>query len=117
MKSLEIPDVFNCQAFIERMTGDEEFARKIAGAFADRLPAMISEVRESIALGSTERLHSAIHKIKGSSANVGGEALSRQAQRIEQNEIPQELSGLVTDLELQAELLIRTLKAWSSECA
>lgn len=114
MESLGTPMVFNRQAFIERMTGDEEFARELAAAFADRLPGMISEVRKSIAQGSAQCLHSAVHKIKGSSANVGGEALSNLARRIEQEETPQGISSLISDLDLQAELLIRALKAWTS---
>lgn len=105
-------EVFNREAFVHRMMGDEEFAREIASIFAHRLPEMLREVRESMMHGGIESFRGSIHKVKGSSANVGGEALSRAAHRIEQNEMADQLPGLISDLELQAELLLGALRSW-----
>ncbi|WP_162601472.1 Hpt domain-containing protein [Occallatibacter savannae] len=95
------------------MMGDEEFARAIAAIFAGRLPALLNEVKESMAKGATEAFQGSIHTIKGSAANVGGEALSNVAQRIEQNEIACELPVLIADLESQAELLMAVIRNWT----
>lgn len=112
-RTLSGPQVFNRRGFIERMLGDEEFAHQIAGTFAHRLPGMLDEVKKSMDSGSVEGFGSAIHKIKGSAANVGGEALSDVARQIEQNELPQDLPELIAELESQAELLVQALQAWS----
>lgn len=114
MQSPTIARVFNREAFIDRMTGDDEFARTIAGTFAERLPRMLCELRESVAVKSNDRFHAVVHKIKGSSANVGGEALASLAHQIEQSEAHHDLSKLIADLELQADLLINALQAWTS---
>lgn len=105
--------VFNRQAFIDRMIGDEVFAHRIAGAFCHGLPGMLGEVRESVKSGSTESLRNAIHKIKGSAGNVGGEALSSLARRIELNETHEELPNLIAELEFQADLLMKALLEWT----
>jgi len=95
------------------MLGDEEFAHQIAGTFVHRLPGMLEEVKKSVDSGPVECLRGAIHKIKGSAANVGGEALSHAARRIEQNEMAQALPDLIAELESQAELLMQALQAWT----
>lgn len=104
--------VFNHEAFLERMMGDKEFAQEVMAEFQKELPVLLRELKEKVALGVLEPIWKHAHKLKGSAANVGGEALRDVACEIEQAGRAGDLAravGLVPDLETQASRLRQAL--------
>jgi len=79
----EIP-VFNRFDFMERLMNDEELARAIIETFLEDLPAQIKQLKEAVTTGEAQSVERQAHKIKGASANLGGEALRALASAIEQ---------------------------------
>ena len=75
--------VFNREVFMRRMMEDQELAGEVAAGFVQGLPAMLKELQEQAALCAVEAVWKLAHKIKGSAANVGGEALRDVALQIE----------------------------------
>ena len=63
---------------------DEELARAIIETFLEDLPAQIKQLKEAVTTGEAQSVERQAHKIKGASANLGGEALRALASAIEQ---------------------------------
>ena len=109
---------FNREMFLERMMGDEEFARDVAAGFVKDLPTLLSALREEFARGDLESIWKQAHKIKGSAANVGGEALREVALEVEQAGKAGDLAAVVhwmPELEKQSARLDEALKEWAIE--
>jgi DNA-binding response OmpR family regulator len=109
--------VFHREKFLERMMGDEEFAREVAAGFVNELPAMLSALREQVALGDLESIWKQAHKMKGSAANVGGEALRNAAMEVEQAGKAGDLTRVahwIPELETQISRLYEALQQWVS---
>ena len=109
--------VFNREVFLERMMDDEEFAREVAAGFAKELPALLSDLKEEIARGDLESVWKQAHKIKGSAANVGGEALRDVAAEVEKAGKAGDLAAVthwIPELEMQTAGLNEALKQWTS---
>ncbi len=112
--------VFNREKFLERMMGDEEFAREVAGEFLKELPALVSILKQHVAQSDLESIWKQAHKIKGSAANVGGEALRDVALKVEQAGKAGNSADAVQwapELEIEAARLIDTLQCWQAELA
>jgi HPt (histidine-containing phosphotransfer) domain-containing protein len=75
--------VFDRKAFLERMMGDEELAETVLKGFLEDIPKQITVLKEQVEKGDAEMAGAQAHKIKGSAANVGGEALSGVALEME----------------------------------
>ena len=109
--------VFNRVAFLERMMGDEEFAREVAAGFVSDLPALTNAMREEVAHGDLDSIWKQAHKMKGSAANVGGEALRDAAREIEQAGKVGDLARValwIPELETQSDRLNEALRQWAS---
>jgi CheY-like chemotaxis protein/HPt (histidine-containing phosphotransfer) domain-containing protein len=109
--------VFNREAFLDRMMGDKEFALEVVAGFVKELPTQLIALREQVALGALEPIWKYAHKIKGSAANVGGEALSAVASEMEKAGKAGDLAkvvGSIDELELQAARLSDALQQWVS---
>jgi CheY-like chemotaxis protein len=107
--------VFNREAFLERMMGDEEFAHEVVAEFVKELPTLIGALEDRVREASLESIWKEAHKIKGSAANVGGEALRDMALKVEQagkagNSA--EVFQWIPELEIQATRLIEALQQW-----
>ncbi len=107
--------VFNREVFLERMMGDEEFAHEVAAEFVKELPTLIGALEDWVREASLESIWKEAHKIKGSAANVGGEALRDIALKVEQagkagNSA--EVFQWIPELEIQATRLIEALQRW-----
>lgn len=99
-----MPPVFDRDAFLERVMGDEELAREIGATFLADMPAQMERLATALADGDVEQVKFLAHAIKGAAANVGGEALREAAWGIERtalDEKPEVLSGRVSDLEMR----------------
>jgi HPt (histidine-containing phosphotransfer) domain-containing protein len=57
--------VFDRAAALARASGDEELLEEITEMFLSGCPAMISDIREAIALGDCKAMGFAAHKLKG----------------------------------------------------
>ena len=109
--------VFNREKFLERMMGDEEFAREIVAGFVNEMPTLLAALREQVALGDPESIWKQAHKMKGSAANVGGELLADIASEIEQAGKAGDLEGImrsIPELEMQSARLNEALQKWGN---
>jgi len=75
--------VWDKDAMMERLMGDEELARKIIGVFIEDISAQIEKLGQFIESGDMEGVELQAHTIKGAAANVGGDALQQIACSIE----------------------------------
>ncbi|MEA3427639.1 MAG: response regulator [Thermodesulfobacteriota bacterium] len=76
-------DVFDKDALIERLNGDEEFLSELLSLFAQDTPLQLKELKQAIEDNDATRVTLHAHTIKGSSANIGAKALSNAALDIE----------------------------------
>ena len=60
-----------------------EFMREIVGIYIEDTPKRIDELRKTLAAGDAAGFARAAHTIKGSSSNVGAQALRAVAERLE----------------------------------
>ena len=109
--------VFDREKFLERMMGDEEFARDIVAGFVEEQPTLLSALREQVALGDPESIWKQAHKMKGSAANVGGELLADVASEIERAGKAGDIEGImrsIPELEMQSARLLEALQKWEN---
>jgi PAS domain S-box-containing protein len=107
--------VFNREAFLQRMMGDDEFAREVAAQFLVELPSLLANLKEGAARKDVESISKLAHKIKGSAANVGGDALKEAASDLEKAGKAADLAGFATrvaELESRAAHLQDALQQW-----
>jgi two-component system sensor histidine kinase/response regulator len=75
---------FNRESFLARMMGDEGFACEVAAQFLEELPTLLDKLKEAVEQKDLESVWKQAHKMKGSAANVGGDALRNAALEMEQ---------------------------------
>ncbi|MEN8140363.1 MAG: Hpt domain-containing protein [Thermodesulfobacteriota bacterium] len=75
--------IFNRQLLLERLLGDHDLLATIVSSFQSDTRLRLDELKVTLAQGDVEAATRLAHTIKGSSANVGGEALSNVAQDLE----------------------------------
>jgi HPt (histidine-containing phosphotransfer) domain-containing protein len=118
----QIPDssgvmVFDLEKFLQRMMGDEEFAHEVVAGFVSELPELLRSLNQSVATADLESIWKQAHKIKGSAANVGGEALKDAALKVEQAGKASNVAEAIlwaSKLEIQAARLIELLEQWQA---
>jgi two-component system, sensor histidine kinase and response regulator len=69
---------------LERVGGDEELLREIAGLFLEDYPSLITKIEEAVAKQDAHNLERAAHSLKGSVANFGSDAAYQAALDLEQ---------------------------------
>jgi PAS domain S-box-containing protein len=102
------PPVFDRQAFMARLMGDEDLAKTIIAGFLEDIPKRILALRTHLDRGDAGSAGGQAHAIKGAAANVGGMALSAVASEIEEAGKAgrrEELAALVPEIERQFALL------------
>ncbi|HIG29431.1 MAG TPA: Hpt domain-containing protein [Verrucomicrobiales bacterium] len=100
--------VFDREAFLERLMGDEELANSVKDGFLEDIPSQTKILLEALEAGDASTTEGQAHKIKGAAATVGGLALSQVAQQIETSAQAGDLQTARThmvDLETRFELL------------
>jgi CheY-like chemotaxis protein/HPt (histidine-containing phosphotransfer) domain-containing protein len=84
--------VWNREAVLSRLLGDEALTDSICEGFLADLPGQIDELSDSLTSGDIAGIERRAHTIKGAAANVGAEALQAIAASLEQaargNDIP-----------------------------
>jgi HPt (histidine-containing phosphotransfer) domain-containing protein len=84
MSDLAIIDLQAIENLRALNPGDEDaFLREIVNIFLEDTPQRIAELDESLNEGDVTRFARAAHSIKGSSANLGAEALRAAAEKLE----------------------------------
>jgi PAS domain S-box-containing protein len=76
-------EVFDKPALLQRLMGDEELAHTILEMFLTETPIQIRELKTGLKIGDKSGIELRSHTIKGSSANIGGEALRAAALAVE----------------------------------
>lgn len=92
--------VFDRQAALERVEGDEALLKEIAQMFLDMCDDMIAEVRTAAVHRDAKALHIAAHTLKGTVANFG-------ARDCVDASLALELKGRSGDIEGLEPLLLR----------
>jgi CheY-like chemotaxis protein/HPt (histidine-containing phosphotransfer) domain-containing protein len=108
--------VFNREEFLGRMVDDEDFARAVSAGFLEDLPKQLMALKEQLAQEDLESVWKQAHKMKGSAASVGGEALRDAALKVEQAGKAGDLAALagrVSELEVQTARLQEALQQWA----
>jgi CheY-like chemotaxis protein len=75
--------VFDGAVALERVGGDRELLKDLAGVFLSESPAMLAEVREAVARRDALRLKRAAHTLKGAVGTFGAAASVAAALRLE----------------------------------
>ncbi len=70
-------------AFLNRLSGDKDLAGKVLDRFLLDTPQQIQSLITFVAAGSVTDAQDQAHRIKGSSANIGGNALCALAGEVE----------------------------------
>jgi HPt (histidine-containing phosphotransfer) domain-containing protein len=78
------PPVFDQTGLMERILDDEEFAHVLVAGYLEDLPRQLQALRETLKAGDVAGAARRAHTIKGSAANVGGEALRAVALQLEE---------------------------------
>lgn len=82
----------DCVLALERLGGDEELLREVAGLFLDEYPQLMHQIRSAADERDAEALQRAAHSMKGSVSNFG-------ADRVYQAAFALETKGRAGDLE------------------
>ncbi len=77
------PVAWQRSVMLERLMGDEDFARTILECFLNDFSEQIKTLRKMIEKGDAQGAERQAHTIKGVAANVGGSALSETAFEME----------------------------------
>jgi len=75
--------IFDRQALMNRLMGDEELMREVLVTYMQEIPSMLNQLKTSLANGDDKTTERLVHTIKGSSANLGAEALRIAAAGLE----------------------------------
>lgn len=75
---------FDLEAALERVGGDQELLKEIAGLFLEDAPGLLDLVRDAIEKNDASALQRAAHSLKGSVANFGAEETVEAAFQLEQ---------------------------------
>jgi CheY-like chemotaxis protein/HPt (histidine-containing phosphotransfer) domain-containing protein len=93
-KPSEGPPVFDRQALMDRLMGDEELVREIIAGFLEDMAKQMRRLREHVGQGQAGLAGGQAHSIKGAAGNVGGMALSAAAFEIEKAGNKGQLEGI-----------------------
>ena len=75
---------FDPTDLIDRLVGDHDAARRIAGAFVDQMPGQLDALSKAISSQDARAMRFAAHAIQGAAGNIGIDGLSRLARQVEQ---------------------------------
>lgn len=75
--------IFNKEAALNRMEGDEELLAEMISIFLEDYPNQLEAVQAAINVGNAEDLANAAHAFKGSVGNFGAERTFEAARQLE----------------------------------
>ncbi len=74
---------FDLASALERVDGDVELMKELAGLFLDDCPQRMAEIQQAILRRDTTGLRTSAHTLRGSVANFGAPAAAEAARRLE----------------------------------
>ncbi len=77
------PSAFDMAAALERVDGDIELMKELAGLFLDECPQRMAEIRQAITQSDAAKLANAAHTLKGSVGNFGAREAFEASRRLE----------------------------------
>ena len=107
---------FDQAGFVERLGGDVELARVIAGVFLGDIPEQLRVLQSCLESNDVPAVARHAHAIKGAAANVGAEALRGVAAKIEARGREEDLEtvrDLVGELQDQFATLSRSMASFA----
>jgi HPt (histidine-containing phosphotransfer) domain-containing protein len=100
------PAAFDLAAALERVDGDLELLKELAGLFLEDCGVRMAEIRQAMAQKDASRLQRAAHTLKGSVGNFGAAEAFEAAGRLELDGRQQDWSQAAEDgAALEAALL------------
>ncbi len=109
--------VFNEKDLMYRMDGNEDLAQEIIQYFLDDAPQQMADMWEQLENGDEQGARRQVHSIKGTAANIGGEALRRIAGQMEKaiaEGDPESARARLPEMQHQFDLLKERLKSFLS---
>ncbi|HYO83210.1 MAG TPA: Hpt domain-containing protein [Bryobacteraceae bacterium] len=75
--------LFDRDAILDRVGGDEELLREITEIFLSEYPGLLEEIRTAVDTRDTGKLEVSAHTLKGSVSNFGADAATAAARDLE----------------------------------
>jgi CheY-like chemotaxis protein/HPt (histidine-containing phosphotransfer) domain-containing protein len=88
--------IFDRDAFLQRMLGDEGLVQAAVKVFLDDMPKQIEILEKNLNRGDLEDADRQVQSIKGASANLGGEALLQVVGEIEKSVDERDIAAALT---------------------
>jgi HPt (histidine-containing phosphotransfer) domain-containing protein len=95
----------DCAVALERLGGDEELLREVAGLFLGEYPVLLNDIRTAAAARDADALQRAAHSMKGSVSNFGADGVYEAAFALEKKGRTGDLEALEPCIEQLAEAL------------
>ncbi|MCC6586557.1 MAG: Hpt domain-containing protein [Bryobacterales bacterium] len=105
---------FNRHLALERIGGDEELLREIAGIYLCEYGPLLEDIRTAVSTRNCDQLMRTAHTLKGSLGTLGAEAGAKLAYALETQGRQQELhdaESLLSELEGELNVLRSELEA------
>jgi HPt (histidine-containing phosphotransfer) domain-containing protein len=71
-------DIFDRQAFLQRVDGDEELLEKLLEIFLEHAPQQLQELGQALETGDAPGLQGQAYSLKGAAASISAEAVPRR---------------------------------------
>jgi len=75
---------FDAGAFVDRVSGNEKLARRVAGRFLEDMPGQLAALAQALDAADGETARRAAHSVKGAAANVSAEQVRKVAAKLEE---------------------------------
>jgi len=89
----------DCAVALERLGGDEDLLREVAGLFLEEYPMLMNEIRVAAMSGDADALQRAAHSMKGSVSNFGANGVYQAAFALERKGRAGDLEALEVCIE------------------
>ena len=89
--------VFNREAFLDRLMGDEELAATVIAGFLEDIPKQLSAIKEFVERDQVDKVRAQAHQIKGAAGSVTGQGLQETAAAMEEASAAGDMNA-ITDL-------------------
>ena len=80
---MNINEIVDKQSALKRLDGDEELYKRVCDVFMKHAPLQLEKLKEAVNLNQIEVADRQAHSLKSEAANIGAEAMRRQALEIE----------------------------------
>jgi two-component system, sensor histidine kinase and response regulator len=112
------PSLFDREAALRRVEGDEEILRELVETFLDQVPELMDGIRASARAGEAPELRRGAHTLKGSAAVFAASSVTEAALRLEtlaREERMDEVDDAIGELEPRVEGLVAELRRYLGE--